>query len=169
MLVVVSSRTASRFTIVARPNLSATWNANVYAIIAIAVPSLGAAVGFALFGAWPILPFVGLELAALATAFYYVQRKLQYRHVITLSGNQLDVQKGFRAAEKTWHLERGRAGVTVIPQNHPWEGPALAIHDDRERVVLGEFLNRDDSLKLLTLLREELRVCSEGPAVERPF
>ena len=153
----------------ARPNLSATWDANVYAIIAIAIPSLGAAIGFALFGAWPILPFVGLELAALAGAFYFVQRKLQYRHVITLDEDHLDVQKGFRAAEQTWHLQRQRAGVTVIPENHPWEGPALAIHDDHERVVLGEFLNRDDSLKLLALLRKELRVRSESPAIDRKF
>jgi uncharacterized membrane protein len=27
-------------------------------------------IGFALFGAWPILPFAGLEIAALAAAFY---------------------------------------------------------------------------------------------------
>ena len=166
---VSTSRTASRLTIVARPNLSATWDANVYAIIAIAIPSLGAAIGFALFGAWPILPFVGLELGALAAAFYFVQRKLQYRHVITLGEDQLDVQKGFRAAEQTWHLQRQRAGVTVIPENHPWEGPALAIHDDHERVVLGEFLNRDDSLKLLALLRKELRVRSESPAIQKKF
>ncbi len=166
---VSSSRTASRLTIIARPNLSATWNANVYAIAAIAVPSLGAAIGFALHGAWPIIPFVGLELGALALAFYFVQRKLQYRHVITLSGDSLDVQKGFRTAEQTWHLQRGRAGVTVIPENHPWEGPALAVHDDHERVVLGEFLNREDSLKLLALLRRELRVRSDSPAVNRSF
>lgn len=166
---VSSARTASQLTIVVRPNLSATWNANVYAIFAIAVPSLGAAIGFAFFGAWPILPFVGLELSALALAFYLVQRKLQYRHVITVGADQLNVQKGFRSAEKTWHFARQRAGVTIIPENHPWEGPALAVHDDRERVVLGEFLNREDSLKLLALLREELRVRSDSASIEKRF
>lgn len=166
---VTSNRTASQLTIVVRPNISATWNANVYALLAIAVPSLGAAIGFAFFGAWPILPFVGLELGALALAFYLVQRKLQYRHVITLSADQLDVQKGFRAAQQTWHLQRQRAGVTVIPENHPWEGPALAVHDDRERVVLGEFLNREDSLKLLGLLRQELRVRSDSSEINKSF
>lgn len=164
-----SSRTASQLTIVARPNLSATWNANVYAILAIAVPSLGAAIGFAAFGAWPILPFVGLELGALTLAFYLVQRKLQYRHVITVGSDQLDVQKGVRSAEKTWHFVRNRAGVTVIRQNHPWEGPALAVHDDHERVVLGEFLNRDDSLQLLALLRQELQVRSDSATTQKPF
>lgn len=164
-----SNRTASQLTIVARPNVSATWNANLIAIVAIAVPSLGAAIGFAFFGAWPILPFVGLELGALALACYLVQRKLQYRHVITVSPNQLDVQKGFRSAEKTWHFERQRTGVTVIRESHPWEGPALAVHDDHERVVLGEFLNRDDSLQLLALLRAELRVRSDSKIVDRPF
>lgn len=32
--------------------------------------SLGIAAGFAYFGAWPVLPFAGLEMLALATAFY---------------------------------------------------------------------------------------------------
>ncbi|MFK7976544.1 MAG: DUF2244 domain-containing protein [Halioglobus sp.] len=166
---VSSARTASQLTIIARPNLSATWDANVYAIFAIAIPSLGAAIGFAFFGAWPILPFVGLELGALALAFYVVQRKLQYRHVITVGVDNLDVQKGFRSAEKTWHLARARAGITVIPKSHPWDGPALAVHDDHERVVLGEFLNREDSLKLLALLRQELRVRSDSASIDKQF
>jgi uncharacterized membrane protein len=32
--------------------------------------SLGIAAGFAYFGAWPVLPFAGIEMVALAAAFY---------------------------------------------------------------------------------------------------
>lgn len=166
---VSSSRSASQLTIVARPNQSATWSANVRMLLAVAVPSLVAAIGFALKGAWPILPFVGIELLALATALYYVQRKLQYRHIITLNGERLRVEKGFHRAQQTWRFQRNGTGLTVTQQKHPWDAPALALHDEHERVELGEFLNREDSLKLLTLLRKELHVRADCTAAERAF
>ncbi len=59
-------------TIVAKPNQSATWRTNLWVLGMIAVPSLGAAIGFTLLGAWPILPFAGAELLALGFALYYV-------------------------------------------------------------------------------------------------
>ena len=50
--------------IVVKPNKSSTWRANLDVRLAISMPSLGAAIGFTLLGAWPILPFAGAELIA---------------------------------------------------------------------------------------------------------
>lgn len=157
---VTSTRTASRLMIVLQPNQSATWRTNKLVLLAIAVPSLGIAVGFALLGAWPILPFAGLELAALASALYYVNWKLQYRHVITLSEDRLRIDKGFYAPRQSWEFKRTDSGLAVTPERHPWEGPQLSLHSRSERVPVGEFLNREDCLQLLGLLRGELRVGS---------
>ena len=71
--------------IVAKPNHSSTWRQNLWLLAALAVPSLGAGIGFALMGAWPILPLAGLELSVLAGALYWVNWKLEYRHVIRLT------------------------------------------------------------------------------------
>ena len=92
---VTSSRSDSEVVIIAKPNHSSSWRNNRLALLAIAVPSLGAALGFTLLGAWPILPFAGLEIAALGAALYYVNWKLQYRHVITLSDDSVCIDKGF--------------------------------------------------------------------------
>jgi uncharacterized membrane protein len=54
--------------------------------------SLGIAAGFALAGAWPILPFAGLEVLALATAFYLNGRHAADYERIALSGDRLLVQ-----------------------------------------------------------------------------
>ena len=48
---VTTTRTASRLMIVAKPNQSATWRTNLLVLLALAVPSLGIAIGFALLGA----------------------------------------------------------------------------------------------------------------------
>ena len=54
--------------VVIKPNHSSTWHQNLWLLAALAVPSLGAGIGFALAGAWPILPLAGLELTALGGA-----------------------------------------------------------------------------------------------------
>ena len=155
---VTTTQTASRLMIIAKPNHSSSWRANLLVLLALAVPSLGSAIAFAALGAWPILPFAGLELLALGSALYYVNWKLQYRHVITLSADQVRIDKGFYVPRQSWEFSRQGAGLAVTPEKHPWEGPELSLHDRHESVSLGEFLNRDDSLKLLALLRKEIRV-----------
>lgn len=155
---VESTESKGRQVIIAKPNHSSSWRNNLWALIVIAVPSLGAAIGFTLLGAWPVLPFAGAELLGLGSALYYVNWKLQYRHVITLSADQVRIDKGHYAPKKSWTVSREDALLSVTPEKHPWDGPSLSVQSKLDRVTVGEFLNRDDSLKLLKLLRRELRI-----------
>lgn len=155
---VSSSRSDSGLVIVAKPNHSSSWRSNRLVLLALAIPSLGAAIAFASLGAWPILPFAGLELASLGAALYYVNWKLQYRHVITLSDDCVSIDKGFYAPTRRWRLRRDGASVAVTTGAHPWEGPLLSLHSDDVWVSVGEFLSREDCLSLLALLRGELSV-----------
>ena len=153
-----SNRSDDRLVIIAKPNHSSSWRANKLALMAIAVPSLGAAVGFTALGAWPVLPFAGLEILALSAALYYVNWKLEYRQVITLSEDSVRIDKGYYAPKQSWKMQRQEASLAVTPEAHPWEGPRLSVHDSTDAVPVGEFLNREDALSLLALLRQELRV-----------
>lgn len=166
---VSSDRDAHCLTIIARPNRSSTWRTNKLVLLALSVPSLGIALGFALAGAWPILPFAGLELAALGSALYLVNWKLQYRHVITITEHRVCVEKGHYLPRQSWHLDRSRAALTIEREQHPWEGPQISLHDSNERVRVGEFLNREESLELLRLLRGELRVRGDAGGMVRRF
>jgi len=167
--VVTSTRNPSSLMIVARPNCSASWRANQLFLLALAIPSLGIATGFTLLGAWPILPFAGLELLAVGSALYYVNWKLQYRHVITLNDDSVCVDKGFYAPRQRWTFPRQAIGLAIVPEQHPWEGPALSLQGTGESVSVGEFLNRDDSLKLAALLRQEIRVGGHSACGNRLF
>ena len=166
---VTTSRTASRLMIIVQPNCSASWRSNQLVLLAISVPSLTFAIGFALLGAWPILPFAGLELLALGSALYYVNWKLQYRHVITLSDDSVCIDKGFYLPRQSWKFPRQGTGLAIIPEQHPWDGPELSLQRTGESVSVGEFLNRDDSLKLADLLRQEIRVGSHSEPGKRLF
>lgn len=160
---VSSRRSPSGLVIVARPNHSSSWRNNKVVLLLIAIPSLGAAIGFTVLGAWPILPFAGAELAGLAAALYYVNWNLEYRHVITLDDDCVRIDKGHYVPRRHWRFERSQAALAVTPEAHPWEGPRLAVHGRQESVAVGDFLNRDDCLSLLALLRSELRVRTHTP------
>lgn len=162
-----SSNDSGEQVIIAKPNHSSTWRANLLALLAIAVPSLAAAIGFTLMGAWPILPFAGAELGALAGALYYVNWKLQYRHVITLNSDRIKIDKGHYAPKRTWTFQRSETSLAVTPETHPWDGPTLAVHSKEQHVIVGEFLSREDALKLLALLRNELRTGTYSANAER--
>lgn len=166
---VTVARTASRLMIIAQPNCSATWRANKLVLLALAIPSLGIATGFAMMGAWPILPLAGLELLAVGSALYYVNWKLQYRHIITLSKDSVRIDKGFYAPRQSWQFPRQDTGLAIVPEQHPWDGPGLSLQRTGESVSVGEFLNRDDSLKLAELLRKEMRVGSHSSQGHRAF
>jgi len=136
---------------------------------ALCVPSLGAAGAFAAQGAWPILPLAGLEMLALGIGLYVANRKLQYRHIITLTPETVTVDKGYNAPAQSWHFRRAVAGLTIVPQRHPWDSPRVALHDADGAVSIGDFLNRNDQLALIALLQREIRVRAQSPCLQVSF
>ena len=56
------------------PNRSLGVDARRWALAAMAATTLGIAGGAAAFGAWPVMPFAGLEVALLAFAFHVLGR-----------------------------------------------------------------------------------------------
>ena len=58
------------FSLTMKRNCSVSPQALVWLLVFTACLSFAIGIGFALFGAWPVLPFVGLEVAALGLAFF---------------------------------------------------------------------------------------------------
>ena len=58
----------------------------------------------------------------------------------------------------SWQFTRAQSALRVVPEPHHWQGPALSVHDKLSETRVGDFLNRDETLELLGLLREELRI-----------
>ncbi|MDG2046572.1 MAG: DUF2244 domain-containing protein [Halioglobus sp.] len=155
--------------IVAEPNRSASWQVNKMVLIAMCCLSGLIAGGFALMGAWPILPFAGLEMAALGSALYYVCWKLRYRHVVTLEADNVLIQKGHYHPRQQWRFDRQSTTVQVATKPHPWDAPKISFCNRGEQVSLGEFLNKEDTDKLLELLRDKFRVQSPTATGHRDF
>ena len=159
---IIDRKDAEKRIVMIKPNHSATWRANLLLIAAVSVPSLGAGVGFALLGAWPILPFAGAELVALTTALYYVNWKLEYRHVVTLTSESVAIEKGYFAPKSRWIWVRSETSLSVSAPTSDWDIPKLMLHNRSLKISVGDFLNREETLDLQKLLKGELRTQTDS-------
>jgi hypothetical protein len=82
--------------------------------------------------------------------------------VIALDADHVQIDKGFYLPRQNWCFARGDTRLAIVPERHPWDSPLLSLCNSGESVEIGEFLNREDALELLALLRRELRL-SEPP------
>ncbi len=162
-MIIHQSGTITR--IIAKPNRSASWRANKLVILAIGALSAIIAGGFWVVGAWVILPFAGLEIAALAAALYYVNWQLEYRHVLSFSGDNITIEKGFYRPRQSWRWSRAECYL-VIQRPAKADDPALiSVCRKGEAISFGEFLNQEGSAELIALLRQTgLAVHADTPA-----
>ncbi|MGI9285246.1 MAG: DUF2244 domain-containing protein [Pseudomonadales bacterium] len=140
--------------IVLTPNRSMSWRGNQYFILSLLLLSGAIGLGFALVGAWVVLPFAGLEMLALSGALYYVSWKLNYRQVIHFKNNDLTIEKGYYSPKKTWRFKREDAALNIEPQRHPWDAPTIRLQHKQDLIVIGEFLSQADHTQLLNTLRD---------------
>ena len=141
--------------LVAQPNRSASWQLNKLVIVAL-IGWWTIIAGFFVFkGLWPIAPFAGLEVGGLAAALYYVCWKLQQRHVLHFRGAQLTVHKGAYYPKFSWHFARDAVSLSIEVQPHPWDPLKIFLCSREQYIPIGNFLNKDDSAKLLKLLRKQ--------------
>jgi uncharacterized membrane protein len=73
--------------------------------------SFGIAIGFALQGAWPILPFAGLEMLALGVALYIVARRATDWQEISINGDRINIVDHERGREQARSFQRAWAQV----------------------------------------------------------
>ena len=121
----------------------------VFAALAIAVLAIGT--GFALLGAWLILPFAGLEVLLLAGAFLLQARHATDYERIELAGDRLhiDVADGARTAR--YELDARRVRIAMD------EG-ALVLRGPRETLELGRHLDAAARAAFAAELKRRLRI-----------
>ena len=90
------SEVDSSYNVTFRPNCSLSANGKVKVILLLTIIPCCIAVGFAMLGAWLVLPFVGLEIFALAYAFYHVNSHASDFERISIAGDSLVVEQCIR-------------------------------------------------------------------------
>ncbi|HWN30497.1 MAG TPA: DUF2244 domain-containing protein [Burkholderiales bacterium] len=143
---------AGAFTLTAKRYNSLSTSGRYLVFGFIFIVSFGISLAFAVFGAWPVLPFAGLEMLVLFLAFRYIERRSDDYERLSISGDKLLVE----------YLEHGR--LNRFELNRYWAqvvcdaaGSRLALRSHGREVEFGHYLTQQERVKLARQLKERIR------------
>ena len=143
---------AAEYVCIARRNNSLSSSERLLVFSFILLVSIGIAAGFSLiFGAWPILPFAGIEMAVLYGAFHYIDRHAGDYERITIRGNtvSVEVHEGGRVTRR----ELNRYWARVVCER---DGSRLALRAHGNDVEIGRHLCDPRRVEMARELKREL-------------
>ncbi|HEX6268451.1 MAG TPA: DUF2244 domain-containing protein [Burkholderiales bacterium] len=123
--------------------------AGVFGALAAVALAIGAAFAFA--GAWLVLPFAGLEVAALAVAYLaYARRAADYER-IELSAGRLTVEVAEAQRLSRFEIEARRARVCLVDD-------LVLLRGVGEELQLGRHLDAERRAEFAAQLQKRLRI-----------
>lgn len=158
------------FSAVLRPHRSAGPSANRTLLLVLGGFLFAVGAAFVAAGAWPIAPFLGLELLLLGLAFRFNQRAGRAFEAINLTPEALTVRRVDYWGQSTRHAFPPhwlQVNLDEPPERHT----PLELRSHGHSLVIGSFLLPEERLTIARTLRRELaRLTSttvgRNPAVE---
>jgi uncharacterized membrane protein len=115
--------------------------------------SLGIAATFSLaLGAWPVMPFAGIEMVVLYVAFRYVDSHSGDYERITIRGDSVAVE--IREGGRVAHFELNRYWAQVVCER---EGAHLALRSHGHEIEVGRHVRDEQRVEVARGLARELR------------
>lgn len=143
------------YSITARRNCSMSSSGRVFVFGVLFSVSLGISTGFALLGAWLIMPFAGLEMLVLYWAFRYMERHAGDFERITICGDRLTVECAQIDEVRRYEFNRYWAQIALRPDPEG-RGCRLTLRSHGREVEFGTFLIDSERMALAHQLRKEL-------------
>jgi uncharacterized membrane protein len=142
--------------IVLRPNQAASWRENRRFLLVVAAVAVFVSTGFALMGAWMILPFAGLEVAALTSLMWYVYSVHSRQEVVHFSEQEIIVEQGKHQPESVWRCQRPWCRFN-LHRSHPWYPRQLTLSCHQREIEIGRFLTDEERETLHRHLADLMR------------
>jgi uncharacterized membrane protein len=142
--------------VVARPNVSLSPEGSLKLLLVLAIVMLVVSIGFMHIGAWMVMPFAGLELLALAIAFYYVNLHSADFESITIEDDRVVIEKRYYREMSSAVFQRYWTQVSLresIGGRH-----ALYIGSHGKEVEFGKHLIDDEQrIVIMRELKQKLK------------
>lgn len=141
-------------TVIIYPNASLDFKGSVLLLgsLILVMAPIGAVL--AGLGYWLVLPFMGLELVALAAALYVVHRGNQYREMIRFQDNEVIIGAGTGAMRNDIRLSRAWTRIELLPRRSLTANTRLVLSAMGRRVEVGSGLTERERAALCVRLRE---------------
>ena len=142
------------FRLVLSPNCSITWREIIIFYAVTCVLALAIGLFFAFQGMWLVLPFSGLEMAALGAGLYLVSRNAHRREVISLDESHVKVEKGIDKVDHRWQFQTSWTRLRVAEKEGIHRDKTLSLGSHGEYVTVGEFLPKNEKDDLAFRLKD---------------
>jgi len=150
MMVILN--TGSSYSVTFKPNSSLSANGKLKVIVLLCLIPCLIGIGFSLLGAWLVMPFVGLEVFALAFAFYYVNIHENDYESITIDGDSLLVERCYQE-QVTQHV-LNPYWVKVVRHELPNGELHLGLFSHGKEIEVGRYLTRKQRESLAEQLQK---------------
>lgn len=140
--------------IVLRPNRSLSHASAVRYFLGIAVTGAVLALLCWRFGAWPVVPYLALELAGIGFVLWLLRRRAHDREVITLDDHRLRIERHEGARTITHEFQRYWAHIEIKPMRRGWHPSRLLIRSHGREVEVGIELTEEERLALARSLKQ---------------
>jgi len=133
----------------------------------VSIVSFGAGTAFYRVGAWPIVGFLGLDVALIYTAFRINYRAARLTELIKLDERELRIQRiSPRGKMLSWTFSS--FWVRVRMDNPPDEDSDLVISSHGRYLELGAYLSPQEKLDVATALNAALSELRDGAVFPDP-
>ncbi len=147
----VAAETLAGRVYVTRPNHSLSANGSVVLFLVAAAVSGIIAIAFSLFGAWPVMPFAGIELAVLWWALRRTEAHAGDFEKITLEPDRLTVEKRNGA-----HVERYEFHPYWTQLEYLQNARRLLLRSRGQAIEVGNALTEEEQLVFAKELKQKL-------------
>lgn len=128
------------FNVTFKPNSSLSAYAKLRVILLLSIIPCIIGIGFTLIGVWLVLPFVGLELAALAYAFYYINLHEEDYESISIDGDKLVVETCYQGLVTKKMLNP--YWTTLVKRESENGELHIGLKSHGKEIVIGKYLTK---------------------------
>ncbi len=133
------------------------WNTLILMFAFIATVTLVIGIAFYSIGLKLILPFSGLDVLLLGTAFYLCARRGSIKQVVHIDPDGITVECGREGPETTHIFKRAWARAELERSWNSWYPSRLLLRSHGKQLELGDFLNEQERQGLALELQSALQ------------
>lgn len=139
-----------------RPNHSLSARGTIGAITVFALVLGLISIRLAYMGYWLIIPFLLLDLVAVAFAFYYIRKKCCIHETVKIDDKQLFIEHHELRNAQSWGFDLPWVQVKLQKHAHPWQPSRLLIGSHGKWIELASFLTDEERAALSNELKQTI-------------
>lgn len=139
-----------------RPNRSLSPQAILPLFFAAAAVLVTIGIGFTLLGAWPVLPFAGLEIVMIGAVLRWMHRHHDDYELVIVAGDRVRVIRRSGQQEREAEFNRHWARVSMTPSGSARHSMQVHVGSHGRYVEIGAAVREEDRRRLADEIKSAL-------------